>query len=529
MKIINLIGITLLLLGCVDSGPQQLFLRVEQLMDSHPDSALTVLKEINSTSLGEEDNARYALLYTQALDKNERDATSDSLISIAVNYYSDRKNSPELAKSHYYQGIYYITIGLIREAVDKLLDAGRVAASVGEDNLLGLIYGRLAILYVDQDETKKALEAYSMSGAYFNKVGNIKNESGALLGKGRTFLFTRQYDSVAYYLDKAAEQGDVLLQSKVLNLKGYAELQQGNVQRGKQLIRQSIRLMGEEVPLNFYAALSDAFLMENNLDSARYWVNAILQGKEVSGKALAGLYHRLYNIERMAGDYKAACEYLKKVYVMTDSIHREERNQSVLVFFRKYNYEHEKSRVIELRLLIARLWLVIAVVIIVGGACLWRKQRLLCERTKESEVRGAEVKVLNKRLADQKSQDEKLREQVVKYSALISDMLLKQPEEKGKDLTELESCINLLNGNFVDHLRQTFPQLKEEELKLCYLVVNGLTTKEIGHLLGKTDSTIDNWRCAITTRLFPDGKIRFNDFIKSELKQAESGHVNNQE
>ena len=43
----------------------------EVLMDSMPDSALTVLSSIEKTSLGDDkEKARYALLMSMALDKN---------------------------------------------------------------------------------------------------------------------------------------------------------------------------------------------------------------------------------------------------------------------------------------------------------------------------------------------------------------------------------------------------------------------------------------------------------------------------
>ncbi len=49
----------------------------EVLMDSMPDSALTVLSSIEKTSLGDDkEKARYALLMSMALDKNYIDTTS---------------------------------------------------------------------------------------------------------------------------------------------------------------------------------------------------------------------------------------------------------------------------------------------------------------------------------------------------------------------------------------------------------------------------------------------------------------------
>ena len=83
------IGIILLLLGitgCRKHYPvAEKLLQAEAVMNEHPDSALNLLKGIEQPELQtREHHARYALLYSQALDKNYIDLTNDSLINIAV-------------------------------------------------------------------------------------------------------------------------------------------------------------------------------------------------------------------------------------------------------------------------------------------------------------------------------------------------------------------------------------------------------------------------------------------------------------
>jgi len=66
----------------------------EELMETSPDSALKVLRGIRRIQLiNPADKALYALLMSQAYDKNDIKIESDSLISIAANYY-DKKNHP---------------------------------------------------------------------------------------------------------------------------------------------------------------------------------------------------------------------------------------------------------------------------------------------------------------------------------------------------------------------------------------------------------------------------------------------------
>ena len=67
-------------------------------INENPDSALSVLDSLSTAGIqGREANAKFALLYSIALDKSYIDATDDSLINIAVDWY--RKQSTGLPAS----------------------------------------------------------------------------------------------------------------------------------------------------------------------------------------------------------------------------------------------------------------------------------------------------------------------------------------------------------------------------------------------------------------------------------------------
>ena len=79
--------------GSTEHIERTLSIAAQQMM-SRPDSALHLLSEIDPGTLGRgRTRARYALLYTQALDKNYIDTTSDSLLSVAYRYYRHRPSS----------------------------------------------------------------------------------------------------------------------------------------------------------------------------------------------------------------------------------------------------------------------------------------------------------------------------------------------------------------------------------------------------------------------------------------------------
>ena len=72
----------------------------ELLILTYPDSALSLLENLNPNNEDISLKARYALLLTQAEDKNYILHTDDSLINIAVSYYdSVRKGTLLFRKS----------------------------------------------------------------------------------------------------------------------------------------------------------------------------------------------------------------------------------------------------------------------------------------------------------------------------------------------------------------------------------------------------------------------------------------------
>ena len=79
-----------LLWGCSPRASRQseaLLCAADSLMESRPDSALALLDTLTSASFPNlEQKARFALLKSQALDKNFIDLTDDSLIAIADSY-----------------------------------------------------------------------------------------------------------------------------------------------------------------------------------------------------------------------------------------------------------------------------------------------------------------------------------------------------------------------------------------------------------------------------------------------------------
>lgn len=79
---------------------------IENQMNENPSEAWESLKNLDKSSYSDEELARYALLSTIAEHRSTSSLSSDSLISIALEYYGD-KQTIESARAHFYMGCYY--------------------------------------------------------------------------------------------------------------------------------------------------------------------------------------------------------------------------------------------------------------------------------------------------------------------------------------------------------------------------------------------------------------------------------------
>lgn len=186
--------ICLILAGCTGTYKSRIQ-DAEALMGEHPDSAYTILSSISRHEIpGRRDKARYALLYSQALDKNWIDVDNDSLIRIAVDYYRNHGQNIDKAKAFYYSGIVYYNASDIDEAMKAFVKARIYADKTDDQYLRGLIYNIIGDLYYSQYSFDEALQMYSSAVDAFSRIDNKRNILLVLQNKGLTLAVTNQID-----------------------------------------------------------------------------------------------------------------------------------------------------------------------------------------------------------------------------------------------------------------------------------------------------------------------------------------------
>lgn len=149
-NIISFVILLLVLAGCFTphSQSKEALTQAENMMQEKPDSALSILKHIPSGDLKSgEQQALFALLYSQALDKNYIDETNDSLIGIAVEYYNAHPEPYRLMLAYYYLSRIQFNAGNYTPSILSAHKAQKHAENIGNYFFLGLIYRGMAATY----------------------------------------------------------------------------------------------------------------------------------------------------------------------------------------------------------------------------------------------------------------------------------------------------------------------------------------------------------------------------------------------
>lgn len=188
--------------SCNYSKLEHVFDDVESYISDRPDSALAVLDSLSAGSLrGRKANARFALLYSMALDKNYIDVTDDSLINIAVDWYRRHGSADEKLKAYYYQGRVYTNAGDNEKAMRSFVKAEN-QITVSKDLIAsGMLYMAMSNVYMDIFNTDSAFVYYNKAKDFYKKGGNPNKYAGAMLSMATCYSITGDYDKAKPYLD----------------------------------------------------------------------------------------------------------------------------------------------------------------------------------------------------------------------------------------------------------------------------------------------------------------------------------------
>lgn len=194
--------------------------RADTLIDSAPDSALTILHEIDRSRLSDADAARHALLLSQAYDKKAVDIADDSLIAIARDYYLTHPGRRDLlARAYYYSGVVAFNAADYPGSIYYLSLADTLAAGVADHRLRGMANAMLAWSNSELLDLENEYRHAERALRFFTLVGDSARTSRQMLYVAICHLqLHRPAEALAVLDSPGCEQSAVTRASSLVEL-----------------------------------------------------------------------------------------------------------------------------------------------------------------------------------------------------------------------------------------------------------------------------------------------------------------------
>lgn len=150
--------------------------------------------------------ADYALLLTQAMDQNYVKFTSDSLIALALNYYTvEHGDSVTRAKAQYYYGRVLRELGKDEEALTFLSSAKEMFGNIQCCKMFAMATDEIGMINRKKKLYQESLKNFRESYTIYEELKDSLSLVRAGQNIGRAYLFQNKWDSCYFYYTYALE------------------------------------------------------------------------------------------------------------------------------------------------------------------------------------------------------------------------------------------------------------------------------------------------------------------------------------
>lgn len=382
-KLLILFFLLIVVVACSSPEVDERLATVEAIMSEHPDSALMMLDSLDQSQLSSDrQRALYALLYSQALDKNYIDLTTDSIINIAVSYYDNSNDLYHKMLSHYYYGRIMENVHEYAQCMIAMTKAYEIASELNDYFWMGRAAGIISNIYAINSYNAEAINYANIAYHYLNKSGCQPYINYALLAVARAYMNDYQNDTSIVIskqlLDSAALYNDTLLHAYTYRIlaKSYFDL------KDYSLAVEAFNYLKDfdEFTPDIQCLLGVAYIGMGDMEHAA-------EVYKTTCKELTSMTTPLaYNFAMANNDSELAAKLLKDIYDDLDSVFTQTKSQhftSAVSGYYKSEQQLKEEKLKTMRLthaIILILCCVVLVMVVVIAMRRYRKQQAKIEK-----------------------------------------------------------------------------------------------------------------------------------------------------
>ena len=510
--------------------------RAESVMDSCPDSAVRTLGEItNPRWLSRPNRALYCLLSTQAASKVGQPLPSDSLINVAVNYYSRHLKDPHAILDYYYQS--KALQGVDEKArLETLLSAESLIPECRDDGVAGTIYFYLGKAYQKQYVDSVAKRYYKKALMHYKKSGQAKNEFYALHSLGWSHLYMKNFAEAEKNFQAALTIAEDLCDSLCLDAV-YSSLSNmynwlDKYDEAKECVVKCIEFNKGNAMIRHYVSLGDVYFRQGQLDSAKFFYNYYLSNRPLDTAKAVGVLYDLYRLESQRHSFQEALDAFEEYHKMYLAINDRNERNSIIEIRQRYDSERLNSQRQQLIIRNRTLLIGFLVMLLIAVASVSTYKVVVAKKNKrisddmvklrEAEIANQQKTIDNQQLEMKidklnllKSSAKTLIESKLRIIQKMNDILklwsddrrenrrfalaakeffddYKFTQDSWKDIYEISN--HIVSEDFLHRLRATELKLSEDDLKLCCMVLVEIKTNQIADILGIQPASVSKKR-----------------------------------
>lgn len=328
--------ISLYLIGCTANSEK--LTKAEQLMEQYPDSALKLLKSMDPSQLiHSSEEALYSLLLSQAYDRNEIYITSDSIITIATQYYG-KENPNRAGNAWLYSSRCAKNRGNAEVQAEHLLKAQEFAEQSTDYKLRALIYCDKADMYKLQQQNDSCIVLNKKGLQEFIKANDKYNVCLTAITLGLAYTTVDNPDSCIKYLlyaESIAMQINANeLFSPIYKGLGNCEIDLNNYPKALEYYKKAPKTGNPVYDENQLYLISNIYSLMDKTDSAEYFIQKIKCPESMN----VAYYHLRKKICDKQQNLEQSLYYANKLLVAKDSFYTKSLQTSFAGLQRKFTY-----------------------------------------------------------------------------------------------------------------------------------------------------------------------------------------------
>lgn len=534
-----------LLVGCTtDSRTLSLIERAESVMIDHPDSALNMLRSVDTTTIyRERDMAHYRLALAESHYYLRQDDSRDSLASLLHDYYFTSDDHSKRARALYQYALSLIRQAEYVEAMYTLDEVEESLSRVVNKRLEALVHRSKGDIYNVNMLFQQAISEVEKAKLYFDECGLTQHSLHANLLIISYYIQSRDYDTALKLLpdfeSKVVEAQDQYLLNEVLFHYCIIIVADEYAPLGNLLSRVDTQYLDEYTAVYYYSfsAIFEAY--SGNFERA---FELLATARESTSPDIS--FHKSlvdyaeYAIYLLRGDYFNAhtiyCQMIAAQDQLTlGALDNEVMRSQVEALAAKVASEQKlQQRMVVIYVLSVVVIVFVALVLVYLFVMHQRRYReqvshyldiisgfelMHSDNSSSSQLSSTIEQIYRQNLNEINDLCEIYYEQggSSRLATKIFEQVTKNIDRLRNDvkrIEELESAVNLSRNDIMKRLRGQCPELSERDFRIALYTYAGFSNRAISLLVGCNSETLPKLKYGLRERI-----KRYNSVDVEEL------------